>query len=195
MPHITEELWQALHQAPAGEFLAQQPYAIANAALIDNELEKQFSLIINTLRTIRNLRAEAGIKPGAQVTVILQSDNSQERDTLTLGASYIQDIGKVETLQVVAQLDSAPSQSIAGVVDTVQVLIPLTGLVDVEVLTNKIQKTLEKVNKEHDAIQKRLSNPGFVNKAPADVIQGAQEALAAAATQRAMLMERLQRLQ
>ncbi|MGA1621946.1 MAG: class I tRNA ligase family protein, partial [Synechocystis sp.] len=194
MPHITEELWQTLHQAE-GDFLAKQAYPGVDHTLINPELEAQFDLLINTLRTIRNLRAEAGIKPGAMVTVILQSENDQERQTLTQGETYLKNIGKVETLQVVPQLTNEQPQCIAGVVDTIQVLIPLSGLVDLDVLRGKIQKNLDKVNKEYESINKRLSNPGFVNKAPEEVIQGARDALAAAETQRTMLMERLRRLQ
>ncbi|MFN9176609.1 MAG: valine--tRNA ligase, partial [Synechocystis sp.] len=193
MPHITEELWQTLHQAD-GNFLARQAYPEVDQALINPELESQFDLLINTLRTIRNLRAEAGIKPGAQVTVILQSENAQERQTLAQGETYLKGIGKVETLQIIPQLVGEQNQCIAGVVETIQVLIPLSGLVDLEILRGKIQKNLDKVNKEYESINKRLSNPSFVNKAPDEVIQGARDALAAAETQRAMLMERLRRL-
>jgi len=193
MPHITEELWQTLHQAE-GDFLARQAYPTVDQTLVNSELEAQFDLLINTLRTIRNLRAEAGIKPGAEVTVILQSENDQERQTLAQGETYIKGIGKVATLQIIPQLINEQSQCIAGVVDTIQVLIPLSGLVDLAVLRGKIQKNLDKVNKEYEGINKRLSNPGFVNKAPEEVIQGAREALAAAETQRAMLMDRLRRL-
>ncbi len=193
MPHITEELWQTLHQSESG-FLALQTYPVVGEELINPELEGQFDLLINTLRTIRNLRAEAGIKPGAMVTVILQSDNDKERQTLDLVTTYIRDIGKVENLQVLAQLPPEQTQAIAGVVDTVQVLIPLSGLVDVAILRNKIQKTLDKVNKEYESTEKRLANPGFVNKAPAEVIEGAREAMKAAETQREMLQERLRML-
>jgi valyl-tRNA synthetase len=193
MPHITEELWQTLHQAE-GEFLALQAYPAVNQSLIDPGLETQFILLIETLRTIRNLRAEAGIKPGAMVTVILQSENDQERQTLQLGETYIRDIGKVDNLQVVPQLPPEQTQAIAGVVDTIQVLIPLSGLVDLDILRNKIQKTLDKVTKEYESIEKRLSNPGFVNKAPEEVIAGARESLNAAAVQRQMLQERLKML-
>lgn len=193
MPHITEELWQTLHQAE-GQFLALQAYPTVNQSLVDPALETQFALLIETLRTIRNLRAEAGIKPGAMVTVILQSENDQERQTLQLGETYIRDIGKVENLQVVSQLPPEQTQAIAGVVDTIQVLIPLSGLVDLDILRNKIQKTLDKVTKEYESIEKRLSNPGFVNKAPEEVIAGAKESLNAAAVQRQMLQERLKML-
>jgi valyl-tRNA synthetase len=80
------------------------------------------------------------------------------------------------------------------VVGTVQVLIPLTGLVDVDALRAKIEKDLSKVEGEIKSLNGRLSNPGFVNKAPEDVVQGARDALAEAQTQADILKSRLERL-
>jgi valyl-tRNA synthetase len=82
----------------------------------------------------------------------------------------------------------------AGVTGTVQVLIPLTGLVDVEALRAKLTKDLAKVEAEAQALTGRLNNPGFVDKAPATVVTGAREALAEAETQATILRDRLERL-
>jgi valyl-tRNA synthetase len=100
MPHITEEVWHTLTQASDTEFLAVQPYPAVQPERIDAELEQQFDLLIETLRTIRNLRAEAGIKSSARIETILESDNPQERQILQATASYIQDIGKIDTLTI-----------------------------------------------------------------------------------------------
>ena len=193
MPHITEELWQNL-QASNDQFLALQPYPVLEEAHILPTLERDFQVLIDTIRTIRNLRAESGIKPGAMVTVILQSQSPEEREVLNRGEVYIREMAKVETLKIVSALEQERTQCIAGVVDTIQVLIPLSGLVDLESLRQKLQKSLDKVNKEYESISKRLANPGFVNKAPEAVIQGAKDSLAEAETQREILTERLQRL-
>jgi len=194
MPHITEEIWQTLTQAAPGEALAVQTYPEPEATLIDPALEAQFDLIIGTLRTIRNLRAEAGIKPGDKIRVILQSDRPEERQVLTRGQSYLQTLGRLETLTITATLDADLKQTIVGVVGTVQVLIPLAGFVDVEALRAKITKDLSKVEADIKALNGRLSNPGFVDKAPAEVVQGAREALAEAQKQAQILQDRLQRL-
>jgi valyl-tRNA synthetase len=87
-----------------------------------------------------------------------------------------------------------PRQLFAGVTGTVQVLIPLTGLVDIEALRAKLTKDLAKVEGEVQSLTGRLNNPGFVDKAPAAVVTGAREALAEAETQATMLRDRLQRL-
>jgi len=82
----------------------------------------------------------------------------------------------------------------AGVVGTVQVLIPLTGVVDVDALRAKLEKNLRKVEAEVKSLSGRLGNKNFVSKAPEAVVKGAQEALAEAKKQESILRDRLNRL-
>ena len=203
MPHITEEIWQTLTQnAPLNPpksggkviTLALQSYPEAVADLIDPELETSFNLLFDTIGTIRNLRAESVIKPGEKIKVILQTESDRESDILRSNQSYIQDIAKVKELVIISNLDEDPGQVIAGVTGTVQVSIPLTGLVDVAALQAKLQKKLDKVEKDIKSLTGRLNNPGFVNKAPAEVIEGAKNDLTEAQKQAEILRERLDRL-
>jgi valyl-tRNA synthetase len=157
-------------------------------------LEAEFDLTFATIRTIRNLRAEAGIKPGMKVNVILQSESEKEREILSKAEKYIRDLAKVEELTVTPALSEDQQQVIAGVVGTIQVLIPLAGVVDVEVLRSKLEKNLNKVENEVKSLQGRLNNEKFVSKAPEEVVQGAKDALAEAQKQQSILQERLARL-
>ncbi|MCC0179430.1 valine--tRNA ligase [Waterburya agarophytonicola K14] len=193
MPHITEEIWQTLTQYNGKYILAVQTYPELNDNLIDLELEQSFDLLFNTIGTIRNLRAESVIKPGEKIKVILQTESEKEIELLKSTEAYIKDIGKVGELIISSTLED-PGQVIAGVTATVQILIPLTGLVDVPALEAKLQKKLDKVEKDIKSLTGRLNNPGFVNKAPAEVIQGANNDLAEAKKQAEILKERLERL-
>jgi valyl-tRNA synthetase len=195
MPHITEEIWQTLTQADGKQTLALQTYSQVIEDLINPELEQNFDLLFDTIRTIRNLRAEAVIKPGDKIEVILQTQSDREAEILKSTQSYIQDIAKVGKLIITSSLTEDPGQVIAGVTGTVQVLIPLTGLVDVAALEAKLQKKLDKLKQDIKSLTGRLSNPGFVNKAPAEVIEGANNDLAEAKKQAEILQERLDRLQ
>ncbi|PHJ65273.1 valyl-tRNA synthetase [Nostoc linckia z18] len=280
MPHITEEIWQSLTQQPADspQTLALQTYPKVDANLIDFALEEQFELLIDTIRTIRNLRAEADVKPGVKVTANLQTESEKERQILTAGQIYIQDLAKVETLTitdkqnnqsvaakkpqnglkiigltilgiVLARLGFAvgntiyqtaiigtffemvgflytgwfvtqnllngearqklwkqffqgtesqqaqePENAIAGVIGTIQVVIPLSGVVDIEVVRAKLEKSLTKAEAEIQSLSARLSNPNFVGKARTDVVQGARDALAEAEKQAEILRARLRSL-
>ncbi|NEQ80396.1 MAG: valine--tRNA ligase [Moorea sp. SIO2I5] len=214
MPHITEEIWHTLTRK-SEEVLALQPYPIeyldvkidhdvppisntqsstSPSSLIDSELEQRFELLIGTIRTIRNLRAEAEIKPGLTAPVILQSSNSDERQILEAGQAYIKDIGKVNQLTITPALEKEVKNTMAGVVGTVQVLIPLAGVVDVDALRAKLEKNLRKVEAEVKSLSGRLGNKNFVSKAPEAVVKGAQEALAEAQKQESILRDRLNRL-
>ena len=194
MPHITEEIWHTLTQAEVGQFLPLQSYPEADTTLIEPELEQQFELLIGTVRTIRNLRAEADIKPRVKVTVILQTQSDRSRQILTTGQSYIQDLAKVESLTITPELDGEIEPAIAGVVGTVQVLIPLAGVVDVEALGAKLKKDLSKVEAEIKSLSGRLGNPSFVNKATAQVVCSARDTLEEAEKQAEILRERLRSL-
>ncbi|MEB3212746.1 MAG: valine--tRNA ligase [Leptolyngbyaceae bacterium] len=192
MPHITEEVWQTLNQVTDGRVLALQQYPIADEAWIDADLEHQFELLFGVIRTIRKLRAEAGVKPSVAIATILQSEQASERSILTKGQAYIQDLAKVKDLTI---SETAPQQKMfAGVCGTVQVLVPLEGVVDVDALRGKLEKDLGKIEGEIKSLSGRLKNPGFVNKAPEDVVQGARDALAEAEKQAQILQNRLAQL-
>ncbi len=289
MPHITEEIWHTLTQAGDQQTLALQSYPEADKTLINPDLEQQFTLLIGTIRTIRNLRAEADIKPGVKAPVILYTESDQEREILTSGQFYIQDLARVEKLTLegqqkkashykgfplkkkavvtvavilgillllklgasllgaiheipliaplfevvgigyttwfiyrnllravnrqelareislvlgntqnveeeLTQTDQKPAQMIAGVVGTVQVLIPLAGVVDVDALRTKLEKSLSKVEAEAKSISERLSNQSFVDKAPSEVVQAARDTLLEAQKQAEILHHRLSQL-
>jgi valyl-tRNA synthetase len=193
MPHITEEIWHNLTQENQ-QVLALETYPIADSSLIDLDLENTFELLIESIRVLRNLRAEAGIKPGATITAILQTENSQELAILQRGQVYLKDLAKIENLILTAKLTEEVNQAIAGVVATVEILIPLSGLVDISVLAGKLAKNLAKVEGEIKSLSDRLNKPSFVEKAPEALIQKTKQALAESEKQAQILQERLKRL-
>ena len=194
MPHITEEIWHTLTQASDGQTISLQSYPESDASLIDPELEQQFELLFGAIRTLRNLRAEAGIKPGFKVKAFLQSESDRERQILTSGETYIQELAKVDSLTITPGLETAIEPAIAGVVGTIQALIPLAGVIDVAALRAKLEKSLSKVEAEAKSLSGRLTNPSFVDKARPDIVQGARSALAEAEKQVEILRSRLRLL-
>ncbi|MDT9187000.1 MAG: valine--tRNA ligase [Limnospira sp. PMC 894.15] len=191
MPHITEEIWHTLTQTGEQDCLAVQTYPVLQEQMISSDLETDFDLIIGTIRTLRNLRADADIKPKVKVTAILQSENAKEREILQRGEVYINKIAGVDNLVITEALTGNEGQTIAGVVGTIQALIPLAGVVDLPALKQRTEKKLAKIQKEIDSYTKRLSNPNFVDKADPQVVQGARDALAEAEKQAEILQSRL----
>ncbi|MDJ0555024.1 MAG: valine--tRNA ligase [Microcoleaceae cyanobacterium MO_207.B10] len=194
MPHITEEIWHTLNQVGEEECLALQSYPKLDKSLINSDLEQQFELLIGVIRTLRNLRSEADIKPKIKVTAILQSENQKEREILSKGEVYIQDLAKVEKLNITPSIDGEVGQTIAGVFGTVQILISLSGVVDIEALSARLEKKLGKLEKEILSTSKRLSKPGFVEKADPKFVEETKNNLAEAEKQAEILRDRLVKL-
>jgi valyl-tRNA synthetase len=163
-------------------------------SLINLQLEENFALIFATIRSIRNLRAEAEIKPGLKVPVILQTENNQEQQVLNNGQSYIVELAKVSELTITDSLLEQPKQAIASVVGTIQVLMPLRGIIDIEALKAKLGKKLGKIETEVKSLTGRLNNPNFIQKAPAEVVQNTKDVLQEAQTQLDILQQRLKLL-
>ena len=174
--------------------LDEQPIFNQLKTLINPELETNFTLLFETIRSIRNLRAEAEIKPGVRITVILQTENPEEERILIKTKSYIQELAKVEKLIIKGNIKEEQKQAISDVVGTIQVLIPLAGIIDIELLKGKIIKKLNKLEGEVKSLSNRLNNPGFLNKAPDHVIENTKQSLAEAQTQLSILQQRLKLL-
>ncbi len=212
MPHITEEIWHTLTQKGEDECLALQAYPEADISLIDAELEQQFELLFGIIRTIRNLRAEADIKPGVQVRVDWISKNEKEQEIVSKGKVYIQDLARVESLENrsdtgspfavswnsagfggggFGQTEFGQGGCITGVIGTVELVIPLAGVVDIEALRVKLEKKLAKVEAEIKHTSARLTNQKFVEKADPQVVQVARDGLAEAEKQAEILRDRL----
>jgi valyl-tRNA synthetase len=197
MPHVTEEIWQAINsndnEGSAG-YLATQAYPEGDPNLVDDRLEAQFTLIFETIRSIRNLRAEAEIKPGLQIEAVLQTENDRERQTLLQGETYIKNLAKVGNLSICKDIPDNLGQTIAGVVDTVQLLIPLSGVVDLTQLKQKIEKNIARLEGAIASLQGRLNNEGYVKKAPPEVVATAQAELESSQQQVIILRSRLTEL-
>jgi valyl-tRNA synthetase len=193
MPHITAEIWQTLTQSDETNDISIQPYPISDASLIDTELDREFELLIGVTRTVRNLRAEADLKRVTKISLIIQSDSEQERQILERGKTYLCDLAQIEQLTIVDRLAEEPTRSIASVFATVQIILPLTGVVDLEAFKAKIQKKIDKIDKEIESIHSRLNNTKFIERATPEVVQQTKDMLTEAEKQKEILQERFDR--
>jgi valyl-tRNA synthetase len=175
IPHITSEIWETLTGVTAPD-LSLQPYPNVDTTGIDAALEEEFELFFGVIRTIRNLRAEADIKPSIKANIVLQSDNEAERQSLRRSANYICDTAKVEDLQVVATAET-DGRAIAGIHATVQVILPLTGVVDIAAFKVKLEKKLAKIQREAESSTNKLQNTNFVDRALPEVVQEVRDNL------------------
>jgi valyl-tRNA synthetase len=195
MPHITEEIWHGLWQKSDKEFLALQPFPQGKTEEIDEQLEREFQLIFNVIRVMRNLRAEAEIKPSQKVKFYLQSEDENTRQTLSSYKAELELLAKGEDVEVIPIVPAGLGQVMTGVVENVQVVLPLTGVIDIAQVKAKIERSLRKIEPLITAIENRLQNPSYLEKAPPDKIATDRAELEEYRYQVKILAERLQSLQ
>ncbi|MBE3583514.1 MAG: valine--tRNA ligase [Limnochordaceae bacterium] len=190
MPFITEELWQKLPRpqaaTAAGRTTQPQPISImiapwpqANSAFENEVAEEQVSLVQQVVTGIRNLRAELQVQPGRRIPAIFHAERSAA-DTLRSAWMYVETLAGLDSSQVTwAELGAErPRQAVAAVVPGVEVYLPLAGLVDLAAERARLRKELEQAQQEAAKSEKRLANAGFVQKAPAEVVERERERLA-----------------
>lgn len=207
MPFVTEELWQHLHGWPSRDGLTANEQSIMMAAwpealAIDEDAERDFGLIIDIIREIRNARAEAvrdapeNIKKemtGRRIEALLAGSSrtamlQEEADTLARLARL-----DPEKLVIEERLseEQRPARATTLVVGEVEVALPLAGLVDLDVERKRLQSEAEATQAEIERTQALLSNEQFTAKAPPQVVQREQAKLSAAQEKLEKLRERL----
>ncbi len=168
MPFITEEIYANLPVKKSGLALHEEQFPAEMGVWPEEEAE--LDGIMKVIGAIRNLRTENNVKPGASVESTCQIDDSGARDILGKGAEYIKKLARVSAFTVVPT-GECPSDSVSTVVSGgPEVFVSLKGLIDIGAEVLRIEGEVEKANIERAAIEGKLSNKSFVEKAPAEVV-------------------------
>ena len=164
MPFITEEIWQALPHD--GETIMLTAYPEYKEELDFSADEAEFSRIMEAIRAIRNRRAEMNVPPKKKAAVYVET---AYEDTFRAGIPYIQRLASAS--DVVIGKDLPTEGAVNVVTPDAKIYIPMAELVDFAAEKERLQKEKDKTQKDLDFFLKKLSNPGFVNKAPAAVVE------------------------
>ena len=180
MPFITEEIWQALPRQAGCEvdFLMLDQWPKADPALDFPEEEKAIDLIIEATRAVRTRRSEMNVPPSkkAQLTIA-----TAEQEAFTLGIpllkrlAYASDVAVVPVEQAGSTAEMAQKGLVEVITHAARIFLPLAELVDMEKEKARVEKELKKNSAELDKLNAKLANPGFVNKAPAHVVEAERE--------------------
>ena len=167
MPFITEEIYQCLpHEA---ESIMISKWPVADESLVDPEAERGMNAIMDSIKAIRNMRAEVNANPGKKIpAIMLVSDDL--REVVAHNDSYIKLLGGIDNLELRPLNGEKPENAMAAVVTGIEVYLPLAGLIDVEKETQRLSKELAAMEKDLQRAGGKLNNAGFLAKAPEDVI-------------------------
>ncbi|WP_180063229.1 valine--tRNA ligase [Acinetobacter sp. YH16042] len=195
MPYLTEEIWQTL--APklniSGETIMLAQYPVAEQALINEQAEADMQWLQGLIGAVRNIRGEMGLGNARLLPVLLQNTTDAEKAQITRIEALFTALAKVESITFLADAEQPPLSS-SSVVGHVSVFVPMKGLIDPKAELGRLQKDLDKVQKQHDQIATKLGNEGFVAKAPAAVVEGEKVKLAEFADQLAKIKANMEQI-
>ncbi len=165
MPFITEEIWQTLPHE--GETIMKAPWPVYSEKLIFDEDEAKMEIIMEAIRAIRNRRGEMNVPPSRKAHVYIATDKTEEFETATV---FMQRLASASDVTVGESFDIPNAVSI--VTAHAKIYIPMGDLVDFEAERKRLTKEKENAEKKLAQINNKLSNPGFLSKAPQQVVDG-----------------------
>jgi len=176
MPFITEEIHSFLPGA-SGSLLAE---AYPEGGKVFDKEARGMELVMEIIKAVRNIKTDMNVAIKTPVKVFCFSHDRGSREDILRGLEYIENLAGVREL-IISESGEAPANSVSARAGTeealVEVYIPMEGLVDVELEGRRLEKALAKVDKEHEALHKKLSNEAFLKKAPAEIVEKEQTRL------------------
>ncbi len=181
MPFITEEIWQKV--APLlgieGDTIMLQAYPGEDDSLLDQAVEAEVEWIKRLVVAIRNIRGEMNISPAKAIPVLLSGGDGNDHDRLNHNRQFLMKLAKLDSIEWLPSGTEAPPAS-TQLVDKLEVLVPMAGLIDVSAEQNRLAREIDKLNKDIERLRGKLGNTRFVESAPAAVVAKEQEKLSSA---------------
>lgn len=167
MPFVTEEAWQRFG---SGESIMIAPWPDGQREHRDQEAEVRFGFAQEVVSAIRRFRKTHGLKDTMSLAVRIRPASDAQRETLAEVLPEVERLANVSTLEIESEA-SDPVGSARLMVDGTHVLIPLAGVLDPEVERVRLGKRMAEIEQEAATVERKLSNEGFLAKAPAAVVE------------------------
>jgi valyl-tRNA synthetase len=167
MPFLSEEVWQTLDLDRKS--LLEQAWRADETFPSDPAAEAVMASVISIVEAVRNIRGEMGVHPSVNVHLHLVFSGSRETEAGLLGAGrYIKKLGKVSTIETGRPSGSGPVAT--SIVGGIEVVVPLAGVIDVEVEKARLTKEIDRVGRLLDRARTKIANPEFAEKAPGEIV-------------------------
>jgi valyl-tRNA synthetase len=173
MPYITEEIWQHMPDVETSLIVSNWPEF--KESWDNQEVEQHMEVIMEAIKSIRNIRAEMNVIPSKKAKVILVSEEESVRNYLETNAGFFVTLASASEVEVKSDKTDIPEDAMSAVVTGVEIFLPLDELVDFEKELDRLEKEKKKLDGELKRVRGKLSNQGFVGKAPEAVVEAEKE--------------------
>ncbi|WP_116186137.1 valine--tRNA ligase [Pectobacterium aquaticum] len=195
IPFITETIWLRVKTLKGisaavrtNESIMLQPFPEFDAAQEDTLALNDLEWIKQAIIAVRNIRAEMNIAPGKPLEVLLRDVTGEAQRRVEENRSFIQTLARLESITLLPAGDKGPV-SVTKLIDGAELLIPMAGLIDKAAELDRLTKEVAKIEAEIERIESKLSNEGFVARAPEAVVAKEREKLDGYAVAKAKLLE------
>ncbi|OAB38969.1 valine--tRNA ligase [Paenibacillus macquariensis subsp. defensor] len=191
MPFISEEIWQ--HLPHEGDTITLAAWPEYNAAFENIDAVNEMNMLMDIIRTVRNIRAEVNVPMSKKVELIVKAGNADVFGIVSRNENYVKRFCNTSSFEVGVDIP-APEKSMIAVVSGAELYLPLAGLIDITQEIARLEKEVQTLNDEVDRVEKKLSNQGFVAKAPAKVIDEERAKQADYSDKRSKVLARIEEL-
>jgi valyl-tRNA synthetase len=193
MPFVTEELWDKLasNGKARDSMLVVSDWPRFDAALEDQAAREEMGWVVRLISAVRGVRVEMNVPPAAKIALAYRGASDATDARVRRHRELIERLGRISKIEAI---NDVPKGAIQIVVDEATFILPLAGIIDVAAEKARLKRELDKAEKEIALVDKKLENPSFVAKAPAEVVEELRERRADYAATKSKLVEALERL-
>ncbi|MDL2313588.1 valine--tRNA ligase [Desulfovibrio sp. OttesenSCG-928-C14] len=169
MPFVTAQIWSAL-PGRAGADIAMEAAPAPRPGCLKPESVGNMTMIQEAIVAVRTIRAELNISPNLRLKALIRPQDEASGKILEAHRNMIETLARLDNLEINAQA-SAPKLSAGQVACGNEIIVPFEGAVDLAAEKARLDKEIAKIEKEKAMLSGKLSNPNYVEKAPADIVE------------------------
>ncbi|MBT6572083.1 MAG: valine--tRNA ligase [Gammaproteobacteria bacterium] len=178
LPFLTEELWQKVPSTVrlSGDTIMLQPFPVADEKLISDAASKDVDWLKTVVTGVRNIRGEMDISPARQVPILFSNGSTEDQERLDKFTRELTFLVRPESLTWLGDNAEKP-MSATALVGEMELLVPMAGLIDKEAELARLDKEIDRKQKDRAKTEGKINNPSFVEKAPEEVVQKERDKL------------------
>jgi valyl-tRNA synthetase len=194
-PFISEEIWQRVRASAgvSGDTIMRCAFPSAADVKVDPDAEPEMRWVIGFIEGVRQIRGELDIAPSRKLEVLLQNAASRDTEYLDRNLPYLMRLAGVDLPRTLGPAQAAPISAVAFV-GTLEILVPMAGLIDPAAELERLAKQQKKADIDLQKMESKLSNAEFAKNAPAEVVAKDQQRLAELRTEIGQLAAQIARV-
>lgn len=176
MPFITEEIWQHLPKVDSvqnEQSIMQQSYPKVDSVLQNKDVEKTMKFLQESITAIRTIKSEMNIPKEKHANLFVKGP-LDKIELLKSNTAYLSKLANIDSIEG-DETQERPKGSAAGLVEDLELFIPLGDLIDVDVEKDRLKKEIQRLQGQLVGLNKKLNNLDFINKAPKDIVNREKE--------------------